>query len=324
MPSQSTTWANAICRSGGYSSLTRHYRFPDGIEAVLPLFARKMSIGPVRINRSPPAAWGFGGALSTAPLAAPHVRAILDDCAAIPGAAVQIRPNPLLADVWSEAAHGSGWAGLERRAHVLDLAGGFDEVWNARFPGRTRTIVRKAEKLGITVESGSDDRLIEGFDRLFRLSLRRWAHKQNEYEWLASFRGQLRDPRHKFLEMARHAADVMRVFLAKLDGEAIAGIIVLYGHNAHYTRGAMDEQAVGNSGANFLLHRHAIREACERSCRHYHMGETGASDSLATFKEKFGAVSIPYAEYRHERIPVMSADQKLRAFVKRAIGFRDS
>lgn len=323
LPSQSGSWAEAICRTGGHAITRRRYLFKDGTEAALALFSKGLRPTPLRIRRSPPAAWGFGGPISTRPLGAGHLRAILDDCAALPGAAVQMRPNPLTASLWAEAAADTRWTALPRKAHVLDLQGGFDEVWNTKFLGRTRNHARKAERLGITVHSGSSADLVEEFDALFRLSILRWAKKQNEFGWLATLRGQRRDPKAKFQQMARLCGDLMRIIIARKDGEAIAGIVVLYGNNAHYTRGAMNDQAVGNSGTNALLHATAIKEACDRHCRQYHMGESGESASLSAFKEQFGAVAHPYAEYRHERLPLLSADQKLRTIVKRAIGFRD-
>lgn len=323
LPSQSESWAGAICRAGGFAMQRRRYVFADGIEAGLSLFSRGGAGNPLRILGSPPPAWGFGGPVSTGPLEAGHLRTILDDCAGLAGAAVQIRPNPLTAAPWAQAAAESGWVALPRHAHVLDLAGGFEEVWTRRFAGGARNHARKAERLGITVEAGSGADLVAEFDRLFRLSIRRWARRQNEFAWLAALRGHLRDPRGKFVEMARLCGDLLRVLIARKEGEAIAGLVVLYGRNAHYTRGAMNEMAVGNSGTNALLHARAIEEACERGCRYYHMGESGASGSLAAFKMQFGAIGYPYAEYRHERLPILSADQKLRAVVKRAIGFRD-
>lgn len=323
LPSQSPAWAEAIRATSGYSVHHRHYSFADGTEALLPLFSRTISGNPLGLNWSPPAAWGFGGPLSTRPLHAGQLAAILEDCTHLPGAAIQIRPNPILAETWRQAAESTDWTRLERQAHVLDLSGGFDEVWNNRFPKRTRNLVQKAERIGITVETGSSARLVADFYGLLRLSFVRWAKKQNEYAWLASLRGRLRDPERKFVGIARLCRDIMQVTIARRDGKAIAGIVVLYGHNAHYTRGAMDEQAVGNTGANSLLHATAIREACERSCHVYNMGESGASTSIAAFKAGFGAVATPYAEYRHERFPILTANEMLRGIVKRAIGFRD-
>ena len=173
------------------------------------------------------------------------------------------------------------------------------------------------------MHSGSSADLVAEFDALFRMSILRWARKQNEFSWLASLRGYIRDPKKKFFEMARLCSDIVRVTIARKDGKAIAGIVVLYGNNAHYTRGAMDDQAVGNSGTNSLLHATAIKEACERNCRYYHMGESGESASLTAFKAQFGAVGYAYAEYRHENLPILSVDQKLRTIAKKAIRFRD-
>lgn len=323
LPSQSSAWTDAIRQTGGYDILRRRYVFDDGTEAAIALFSKGIRIAPMRVRRSPPAAWGFGGPISTRPLRATQLRAILDDCAGLPGAAVQMRPNPLMADLWTEACGTGPWTALPRKAHVLDLRGGFDEVFNHRFSGRARNHARKAERLGITLQSGSGPDLVEEFDALFRLSIQRWAKKQNEFGWLAALRGRRRDPKSKFLELARLCGDILRITIARKDGEAIAGTVVLYGKNAHYTRGAMNDQAVGNSGTNALLHADAIREACDRNCRHYHMGESGESAFLSAFKEQFGAVAVPYAEYRHERLPLLSADQKLRSVVKRVIGFRD-
>lgn len=322
LPSQSSAWLGAIHQAGGYGMTRRRYAFADGTEAAIALFSK----GPpgLQLRRSPPAAWGFGGPISTRPLRAGQLRAILDDCARLPGAAVQMRPNPLMADLWAEACANSGWTALPRKAHVLDLEGGFDTVWNDRFAARTRNHARKAERLGITLHAGNGPDLVEEFDALFRLSILRWAKKQNEFPWLAALRGHQRDPKAKFQELARLCNDLLRITIARKDGEAIAGIVVLYGKNAHYTRGAMNDQAVGNSGANALLQMSAIKEACDRNCRHYHMGESGDSASLSAFKAQFGAVATPYAEYRHERLPILSADQKLRSIVKRAIGFKDA
>ena len=56
----------------------------------------------------------------------------------------------------------------------------------------------------------------------------------------------------------------------------------------------------------------------------FHMGESGESESLARYKEKFGARPIPYAEHRIEHLPATSIATSARTVVKRAIGFRDT
>jgi GNAT acetyltransferase-like protein len=324
MPSQSNDWSQTIVKDGRFVDASRSYKFADGAQALLPLYRPRFRPKQLSVLSSPPPSWGFGGLLSDAPLGTGHVSAVLQDLASSPYAAVKIRPNPLHDRLWSDAANYSGWTSVPRNAHILDLSGGFNEVWQNRFPGKTRSKVRRAQKAGITVSSGQSENLIADFDHLFRKSVQRWALKQNEFSWLANARARLRDPKAKFFAMANNARSVFTVWIAYLQDKPVAGIVVLMGNNAHYTRGAMDQSLIGNTYANYLLHSMAIEAACETGCLHYHMGETGDSQSLAQFKSGFGACSTPYAEYMHERIPILSADKKLRSTVKKMIGFKDA
>ena len=123
--------------------------------------------------------------------------------------------------------------------------------------------------------------------------------------------------------MAAAMGSNFRISVARLGGVPIAAIVVLTGRQAHYTRGAMDEELAGPTCANYLLHSMAIKDACDRGCTHYHLGETGNSASLAQFKSRFGAVAVPYVEYFRERLPVSAVDSAARRIVKRLIGFRD-
>ena len=103
----------------------------------------------------------------------------------------------------------------------------------------------------------------------------------------------------------------------------VAAILVLQDASANYTRGAMDEALIGNTYANYLLHRLAIEDACRAGCRTYHMGETGNSDSLALFKSRFGAKAKPYSELRLELPAVRWLDRTSKTIVKQMIGFKD-
>ena len=322
VPSLSPEWARCVVEVGGYRDVSCHFEFADGVQAVLPLFESRIRLGPLAVRRSPPSAWGFGGFLSTAPLTANHIRAALARLQREPGALVQIRPNPLDAGLWNEAAP-EGWTALARNAHVLDLNGGYDEVWGSRFKSDTRNRVRRAERAGLEIECGSHAGLVEEFHALLVHSFGRWAKKQHEPAAIARWRGVRRDPLSKFLTIAAGAPSIFKLWIARADGKAVAAILVLRDHQAHYTRGAMIEELAGPSHANYLLHAKAIEDACRAGCRHYHMGETGGSRSLAQFKSRFGAEAVPYAEYQYERLPVAWASRSAKAIVKRIIGFKD-
>ncbi len=322
--SQAPEWLDVLCRSG-FEDATRAYETATGAQMLLPL-ARRVGSFPRRLAplASMPAAWGMGGLLTEEPPSVADVAHVVEDLRSLPALQVLVRPNPIHAQLWDRASRGSGVKVIPRRAHVLDLAGGASVVWSERFSGSARRAVRKAEAANLEIRSGSDHELLVDFRRLFELSVERWAVAQGEPVALARVRAYRRDPPAKFLHLARALPEGVRVLVAYDADVPIAGLIVLLGANASYTRGAMDKSRAGSLRANELLQWRAIKEACAAGCRHYHFGETANSASLARFKEKFGAVALPYAEYRFERLPITRASNLVRSSVKRAIGFHDA
>lgn len=321
LPTQSRRWAEALVASGRFADRSRLYTLDDGREALVPLFARALGPIPGRLW-SQPAAWGFGGVVAEGGLDGEHLSAILSDLEHASPLGIGLRPNPLQAAMWARAA--PAWNRTDRSAHVLDLSGGMAKVWESRFKPRTRTAIRKAQGAGLEIVSGRSGGLIEEFYRLFERSVIRWAGKQREPVPLALWRARRRDPIEKFHCMANAMEDGFRLWLARHDGEAVAAILVLVDANAHYTRGAMNEELAGPLSANVLLHHLAIEEACAAGCRSYHMGETGRSEALAQFKSRFGAVPVPYAEYWRETVPIAGLTNGAKSLVKRIIGFRDA
>lgn len=233
-----------------------------------------------------------------------------------------IRPNPLHAELWT-CARPSASVAIPRRAHVLDLSDGADEIWR-RFHQSARRGVRKAERSGVEVECDTTGRLVPVFHRLLETSTERWAAQQHEPAVLARLRARRRDPLRKFKQLAASLGEAMRIWVAWKDGVPVASTVVLCGTNASYTRGAMDKELAGPCHANDLLQWRAIEDAITSGCRSYHLGESGWSSGLARFKEKLGAHPLPYSEYRFERLPLTRADRIVRDLVKRALRFKDA
>ena len=324
LPTQSAAWLESICSLGGYEDASRLYETAAGRVLILPMVRRRNPGGNrLAVQSSYGEGWGVGGLLAPGGVKREDVAYVVGDLAARPGLRTLIRPNPLLASEW-EVARIPGARVLPRLAHVLDLGGGFGDVWATRFSSGARTNIRKAERAGIILERGSSPEQIAAFYELFDRSLQRWAAGQHEPLWLARWRGHRRDPLAKFELLARSLGDAFCIWLARLDNRLVAAAVVLRAAaNAHYTRGVMDAELAGPTRANYLLHHHAIREACETGCRYYHFGETGRSSSLAFFKTRFGADAYPYSEYRLERIPLTPVDRRLREIVKRLVGFSE-
>lgn len=322
LPYQSPEYFDWICEQGGFEDASRYYLLDDGQEIILPLVKRKGMPARFASAGSYPGTWGIGGILKTGERSAADMQLIVEDLQQLPFASICIQPNPRMGPYWAEAAPKSAIA-IPRLAHVIDIRSGFDDIWNHHFAKQTRTMVRRAERNGVTVERDTTGRLMPVFYELYRRSIDRWAEQQNEPLALARFRFRMRDPYAKFEALAKALGEACHVWVASIDGEPAAASIVLQYHNVTDTRNAMNKALAGQTGANDLILKLAIEEACTAGCNFYHLGESGTSVGLDSFKRRFGAVRYPYATYHLDRIPLTTADKNARELVKRLIGFRD-
>lgn len=320
LPTQQPAWTDAATSGGRFADASRLYRTADGRRIVVPM-VRRRGTGPARVEASMPTHWGFGGIVADDGVGPDDVRLVLDDLASRRVVRQSIRPNPLhAASFTGHAPRGS--VVVARRAHVLDLRSGVEVVWKG-FADSRRRAIRKADKSGVEVEEDSTGRLLPEFFALLDRSEERWARQQHEPFWLARLRARFRDTLPKWQGIARLLDGGCRQWVARHGGEPVASIIVLFGGNAHYTRGAMDKERAGPLRANDLLMWHAIQAACAQGAGTFHLGESGGSSSLADYKERFGARPVGYPELRIERLPITHADRAARGAVKRAIRFRE-
>lgn len=310
-------WLDCLCEVGAYADASRLYELDDGRRVVLPLVRRRGLPGRLAVEASLPFGWGFGGAVAPGGLTAQDAALILADLARSRALLISVRPDPLAAASWRAVAS-AGMATMHRLAHVLDLDGGFERVWGQRFAARARRHSHRAERDGVVVECDTTGRLMPVFYSLYWSSVDRWARQAGQPLQLARLRARRREPLRKYQVIAARLGTACRVYVAWVGGQPAAASIVLYhGANASYWRGAMDKDLAGPAQANFLLHRRSIEDACLAGCCYYHMGESGNSDSLAHFKEAFGAVPYRYLEYHLERLPITRLTSGARQLASR-------
>lgn len=320
LPTQTRAWLDVAKGNNGQDA-SQLFSLPNGQKLLLPLI--KTRSFPFVSGGSMPQHWGYGGLLSQQALTAVDIQSMWQALRKLGWQSIRIRPNPLQAAVW-ENGRIPQVKSIPRQAHVLDLTAGFDHVWTKQFKSGMRRNVRKAEeKAGLTIACDTAGELVPEFYTLFEASIARWGKQQNEPLWLARWRGVRRDPMTKFERLIKGMNGMAKLWLAKLQDEPVAAILVLQNQNAHYTRGVMNKALANKTRANDYLHFLAIKDACAAGCVSYHMGETGQSASLAQFKEKFGARPFPYAEYYLERLPLTAMEMGLKTAVKQAINFKD-
>lgn len=321
LESQSPAWTDAMCASGRFEDASRMYLGPGGRTLVLPMLRRRFPGRALAVEGSQPPHCGVGGPLAPGGATPGEIAAILGDLSRRRVLRQSFYPNPMVAAAWAAGATPKAIA-VPKRAHVVDLAPGFEHIWSRRFTQATRTRVRKAEREGVTVECDTSGGLVGDLYELMTRAVTRWASRQHEPRWLATRRMRHRDPYEKFEAVARFLGDRCRVWLARLDGRPIAANMVLQGTNAYGFRAAMDSEAKGHQAAGLLVSR-AIEDACAAGCGYFYMGESGWSESAAVFKERFGGVPVCYSEYRLEWLPLTPAERALKGAVKHAIRFKD-
>jgi Acetyltransferase (GNAT) domain len=320
LPEHAPEWVDALCRVGPYADASRLYSFADGRRFVLPLVRRTGVAGLGRWLMSYPPSWGMGGLVGGG-ADGDVIRAVLTDLKSTRSQRVSIRPDPRRFALWSTEVNDSDTL-LKRRAHVIDLTGGAEAVLR-RMRSSARQGVRVAERSGVRVEVDRGGELLDQYYRLYLRSVDRWAEHQHEPGALAQWRARRRDPLNKLRTISECLGKAFVLTIAYVDDQPVYGSITLLGQTAHYTRGAMDIALVGKTRAGDLAQWTALQLACDEGCTAFHMGESGQSDSLARYKEKFGAQPVDYSEIRLERLPYSRVDQGIRSVVKKALRFRD-
>ena len=304
--SQSLAWRDAVFASGRYHDVSVLYEFPSGRQVVMPLARRRRQ--PTAVA-SWPQVWGIGGPITQGGKVSPvEAAVVLRDVA---------RRGTLAAAITLRHDADKAWLGQARQFHVeergsyvVDLAGGFGEVWQLRFRSSTRRAVLKAERSGLEVEIDRSGRLLDVFYDLYQKSLSRWAAAQREPLWFTRLRMNrvsYTTPGHLAL-VARHFGADCATWVAWYKGQpAAANIILQSGAYVKYWRGAMDKEIAAPVRANDLLHRLAIEEACREGYRFYDTGGAEPGSSLARFKVNLGATPLFTHELRAERLPVSRA-----------------
>jgi hypothetical protein len=319
---QSLEWRDAVFATGRYRDASLLYEFPSGRQVVLPLARHRLSPDRTTVA-SWPRDWGVGGPISSEGRITPaEAAAVLSDVAdrAKVSAAIRLRHD-------ADAA----WLGADRRfraersgCYILDLAGGFDHIWEHKFKNKVRTAVRKAERSDLDIEVDRTGRLLGVFSELYEKSMTRWAAGQRQPMWLTRWRMSMSNPTspRQLALVARHFGKGCATWVARSQGRPVAAIIVLStGSYAKGWRRAMDKELAAPLQANELLDRLSIEEACREGYRFFDLGAAEPGTPLAAAKEKLGA-TLQYNHFLLAAHPVVdTARRASRDVAKKLTGW---
>lgn len=169
------------------------------------------------------------------------------------------------------------WSGYKVEpafTNIIDLAPGEKTIWE-NFNQTVRKSVNKAQKLGISVHTGSKEDL-ELIYTLLKERERIHATKEFMHEIFETF-----------------YPDNLQLFLAKKDDVVLTGIITLSYKNKVSVWTGSPTVSVNGVSPNYSVHWEGIHWACDHNFRFIEI--IGASDpTLFPFKSKFNGDIVPF------------------------------
>lgn len=315
-------WFDGLASRCGYRDASRLYTFASGRRLVLPLAAWRRA-GISLAEQSWPQGWGYGGVLVGGggdPTAA-ELRAVTGDLRRRPTVCTSVTPDPLSAAVWS-CSHPPGAVTTSRRSQLIDLAGGAGTAVGA-FHSGVRREVRKALRHGVEVVRDTSGGLLEEFERLYRQSLLRWGADRHQPVWLVNALERRRDRPGMLRAVHRACPGVLALWGAVHAGETLA----VYAIASHQERawewlGAVDLDPARRTGATALLVSAVTEHECGEGRRWLDLGESDRGSGVEERKRRFGATTRDFSTLHLDRIPVTTAQTRLRGLVSALLTHR--
>jgi lipid II:glycine glycyltransferase (peptidoglycan interpeptide bridge formation enzyme) len=209
-----------------------------------------------------------------------------------------------------------GWHTGQRQTYVLDLRGGEEALWK-NLEQRGRSHVKKARKMGVVMESLTEQGAIDDFYPMLQATFRRQ-------------RAVSAHPKRFFLAMYNRLLPcaTMEVLAARYEGRIIAmGLFVHDQHEIHFVSGASLAE-YHHVYPNNLMHWHVIASSAQRGLTKYDFGGKG-QPGIDKFKETFGPRVHAYATYwrasppltlaRHLAVRAWPRVQEVRYHVQRIL-----
>ena len=220
------------------------------------------------------------------------------------------RPEPIEGDP-SGSAEGARFC-----LHTLDLARPAEQIFSGFHHSSTQRAIRRAEREGLSYESGTSEQLLSSFYGLLRLTRRRHGLPPQPLAWFRNLIACL--PSTRFARSGQGAT----IHVASKDGLPIAGILTLsFKKTLVYKYGGSDAAHHSLGGMPFLFWR-AIQEAQAKGIEELDLGRSDLDQpGLIAFKDHLGATQTTLTYYTHpERRASGAHDGPLARAARRVIG----
>ena len=268
-------WAELFIRYNPrvFRNSTRRLIFSDGNEVLLPLVKKRLLFGLHSVVSSMPSST-FGGYLSAVPLDDPHEQLAMKHLNGYSNLIFRENPYAPVQTVFSDEP------GYDDPTMVVDLKDGHDAVWKRATAGH-RNAVRNAEKSGVEIIEATTINDWMDYSAIYLSSINRWKQRN-------IYTGVYYDERF-FMLVAQLKTPLRKLWLAKVKGEAIAGILCFYwgDHVVVWHGSGLSEYF--SYHPNNMLYNHAIMHAANAGFRWFDTNPSGSLKGVYKFKQYLGA-----------------------------------
>ncbi|MGE3841570.1 MAG: lipid II:glycine glycyltransferase FemX [Vicinamibacterales bacterium] len=213
---------------------------------------------------------GIGDSLSTL------VEPLVEHARAEGWPSIELRPC-VATNEGQRTAAGLG-CGSEFVHHTLDLRGSAQAIFERFHPSSTQRAIRKAEREGVTYESGVSDWFVGAFFKLFRLTRRRHGLPPQPLVW--------------FRNLVACLGDRVAIHLALLCGRPVAAIMTVSLKTTMVYKYGGSDGSFHRLGVMPFLFWKVIRQAMGQGCERLDLGRSDLDQpGLIAFKEHLGATS---------------------------------
>ena len=168
---------------------------------------------------------------------------------------------------------------------VLDLRPNLDTLFHNFHKSCVQRKIHRAERENLTYEEGRSDALLRKFYGLLLLTRRRHGLPPQPLVW--------------FRNVVACLGDRILIRVASKHGQPVASIITIRHKEVLVYKYGCSDSRLNNLGGNSLLFWKAIQDAKQNGILKYDLGRSESNNSgLVTFKENWGAVSVPLDYYR--------------------------
>lgn len=277
---QGPTWAKILTRAYPQFKIASLLFQPDTLTRILlPLIEGTGKGGMVRAAYSMPFGT-YGGLFANTDDLTPFVRDIFAYLRSLYNE-VYIYPTPYSKVPYSLAP----FKKTATYTHILNLEPGFDFIWEKVFNYKCRNHCRRADKSGVSVIIDDSEKAFQTYYQIYLQTVERWSKATTVYPW------------ELFKAMASAKSREIKLWLARIDQEIVAGALCFYGkRDLVYWSSAMLKE-FSKECPNYALQNEIIKDACQNGYITYNMGGSGDLEGVRTFKENFGAKKFEYSIY---------------------------